>query len=132
LTGPSITAANGAIMTATHTAMINLAPQLPSTAQTAHVLPGLSTGTLISIGQLCDNDCAAIFSKYHFHIIKDGSLIIKGPRNKSYGLWTVPIAPTSSPLTNPTNLPPHLACSVINATSTKSDLAAYRFQSHPL
>ena len=112
-------------MPATRTAMINIAPQLPPTAQTGHVLPGLSTGSLISIGHLCDNDCTAIFSKYHVHIIKDGSLIIKGPRNKSNGLWTIPIAPTSSPLTNPANLPPHLACSAINVTSTKSDLAAF-------
>jgi hypothetical protein len=86
-------------MKATHTAKLQLAPQLSSAASTGHVLDGLSTtGSLLSIGKLCDDDCAALFTKYHVHIIKDGTVIIKGLRNSTNRLWTIPFAPKCAPL----------------------------------
>jgi hypothetical protein len=85
-------------MQATHQAKIQLAPQLSPAASTGHVLDGLSTGSLLSIGKLCDDDCAALFTKYHVHIIKDGTVIIKGPRNPTKRLWSIPFAPKCAPL----------------------------------
>ena len=85
-------------MKATHTAKIYLAPQLSSAASTDHVLDGLSTGSLHSIGKLCDDDCAALFTKYHVLIIKDDTVIIKGPRNPTNRLWSIPFATKCAPL----------------------------------
>jgi len=50
-------------MTPTHSVTVPLAPALSKQAQQSHVLRHLSTGSLISIGNLCDDDCTAIFSK---------------------------------------------------------------------
>jgi hypothetical protein len=72
-------------------AIIPLAAALSKQAQVGHIFDGLQ-GSLISIGQLCD-DCVALFSKYHVDIIKDGKIIIKGKRNTTNGLWNIPLAP---------------------------------------
>jgi hypothetical protein len=64
--------------------------KLSSPAQTAFVLDNLKTGTLISLAQLCDDDCIAIFTKYDVQIVKDNQVIIKGQRMPN-GLWSIPI-----------------------------------------
>ena len=81
-------------MKSTHSVQVPLAPQLSKSAQHGHVLDGLKTGSaLISIGQLCDDDCAAIFTKFNVKIIKDGNIIITGTRDSQNGLWTIPLPP---------------------------------------
>ena len=50
----------------------------------------LNNESLLSIGQLCDNDCVAIFEKHKLSIIKNGQLIMKGTRNWPDRLWDVP------------------------------------------
>ena len=47
-----------------------LSPLLSSTAQSAFVLDDLRTGTLVSLAQLCDDDCIAIFDRYEVKILK--------------------------------------------------------------
>ena len=55
---------SGASMISTHTAMLTL-PNLQEKAhQECHLFPGLATGSLISIGQLCDHGCEALFNAY--------------------------------------------------------------------
>ena len=51
---------NGEIMTSTHEAELNL-PCLPKKARHVHVLPDIQSDPLLSIGQLCDNDCTVQF-----------------------------------------------------------------------
>ena len=43
------------------------------------------------------DDCAAVLSRYHVPIIKNGSIIITGMRDKSNGFWNIPLAPKLSP-----------------------------------
>jgi hypothetical protein len=45
---------------ATHSGLLPLYHSLSKTAKTAHVLDGMTNSLLISIGQLCDDDCVAI------------------------------------------------------------------------
>jgi hypothetical protein len=78
------------------------------------VLNDLKTGTLISLAQLCDDDCIAIFTKYDVQIVKDDQVIIKGQRMPN-GLWSVPI----------TKQPQHQANAILRKDKTKQDLAAY-------
>ena len=54
----------------------------------------MTNESLISIGQLCDDDCIAIFSKNDLNIFKNNKLVLQGKRNKTGGLWNVPLAPT--------------------------------------
>ena len=56
-----------------------------------NVLEGLSNASLLSIGQLCDDDCIAVFDKRHLRIFKRGVIIIQDIRNWADGLWDVNI-----------------------------------------
>ena len=55
------------------------------------MLEGLSNASLLSIGQLCDDDCVAVFDKGHLRIFKQGILILKGQRNLIDGLWDIDV-----------------------------------------
>jgi hypothetical protein len=52
--GISVVTPDGDIITLTHTSLLNLQMLLPA-ACTAHVFPTLTSGSLISIGTLCDH-----------------------------------------------------------------------------
>ena len=51
----------GATMESTSTALLPI-PTLPPTATQAHGFPHLASGSLLSVGQLCDHQCTAIFT----------------------------------------------------------------------
>ena len=55
---------------------------LSNDAKNAHVFPALTSASLLSMGQLCDDGCTAIFTKNNLNIFKNGKLIIKGLCNK--------------------------------------------------
>ena len=52
---------NGDIMKSISTATLPI-PNLPSTATKAHGFPHLASGSLLSVGQICDHQCTAIFT----------------------------------------------------------------------
>ena len=111
-------------MNSAHSVQVPLAPQLSESAQHGRVLNGLKTGSLISISQLCDDDCAAIFTKFNVKIIKDGNIIITGNRDPQNGLWNIPLVPKSFLPTSNKNVK-FLASSAISDDITKQDLAAF-------
>ena len=43
------------------------------------------------IGQLCDDNCPALFNKEKVFTFQQNRLILKGKRNHSNGMWTVPV-----------------------------------------
>ena len=49
-------------MRSTIAGKLPLSPHLSDTAQEAFVLDDLKTGTLISLAQLCDDDCTSLFT----------------------------------------------------------------------
>ena len=59
---------------------------LSKTAKTAHVLDGMTNSSLISIGQLYDNNCVAILDKWRLQVFKNSECILMGPRNKTDSL----------------------------------------------
>ena len=63
--GPSSVTASGGELTATTRDNVTMATELSQVATQGHIMKSLQTGTIISIGQLCDDDCVAIFSKYN-------------------------------------------------------------------
>ena len=84
-------------MTSTHSVTVPLATSLSPQAQQGHILPNLSTGSLISIGSLCDDNCTATFSKNQITVTKHGTPIIHGRRNKVDGLWYIPLPHNTHP-----------------------------------
>ena len=66
------------------------------------IFPDLTSSSLLSIGQLCNDDCTAIFTKKDIKVIKNNNVILEGTRNLNDGLWDVPI-PTPSLSTEKAN-----------------------------
>ena len=65
--------------------------QLPTTARTAHIIPGLTHSSLISIGTLCDAGCTATFDSTHVKITKNDMTLLTGIREHRTGLWRLPL-----------------------------------------
>ena len=81
--------ANGDTVVNTHTCRLPLG-SLPTAACEAHVTPNITP--LLSIGQLCDEGCTAVFPAQSILIFKDKSTLMKGYRDKTTNLWHIPIA----------------------------------------
>ena len=65
-------------------------PLHPYLTPKALIYPQLKSESLLSIGQLCDDGCTAVFDKENLNIYKQNELVLKGNRNKQDGLWDVP------------------------------------------
>ena len=81
--GPNIKASNGNIMSSKAQTQVNISPYLSKDVQHGYIFNDTATGSLISIDQLCSNDCIALFSKYKLKIIKNNMVIIKFEHNQN-------------------------------------------------
>jgi len=57
--GPSVYLPNGTILRAQRKGQLLLSEHLSSKAQTTQILEGIAESSLISLGQLCDDNCVA-------------------------------------------------------------------------
>ena len=62
-------------------------PHVSKTARDAHIFSSLASGSLYSVGQLCDDGCEAYFNKTSCTITKKGKLVISGTRTANSQLW---------------------------------------------
>ena len=101
ITNPSIKVLlpNGDTMQSTHTTTLPI--NLPQSARTAHVFPSLASGSLLSVGKLCDEGCTAVFTKKKLEIHKNKNISIKttkpalltGSRDPPYQqLWNIQLS----------------------------------------
>lgn len=94
---------DGSQLMSTHITTVPIRhPSLPQAATSAHVIPGLAN-PLLSIGQFCDGDCTAIFTKQKAHILHgpladnwlnsmpQEAIIITGERDSADTLWHLPL-----------------------------------------
>ena len=68
--------------------------KLYSKAQSAYVFNNTTTGSLISMGQLCDDYCITIFTKFDVKILKHNHVIITGLHDLTNGLCNTPMEPS--------------------------------------
>ena len=70
-TNPSVNVIvpNGQIMTSNTTTNLPI-PQLPPSATISHGFKNLASGSLLSVGQICDHDCIAVFNDKEVHMYK--------------------------------------------------------------
>ena len=61
-------------------------------AKKAHIFDGLYIASLIYLCQLCNDYCITVLDKNEIKILKYSKLILKEHRNKSDGLWDIPIS----------------------------------------
>ena len=78
--------------------------QIFTKAQSAHVFNDITTGFLISMGQLYNDNCVAIFTKFDVKILKHNQIIITGLRDRTNGLWNIPLD-SNPPLKNHQDAP---------------------------
>ena len=78
-------------------AKVPFVKELLSKAHHEFILDKLKRGPLVSIDQLCDDDCIAIFIKFDVKILKNNNIIVTGTLNNHY-LWHILVKSlTSSP-----------------------------------
>ena len=87
-----------------HQGVIPLNKHLSIAAQTATVLPNLKSSSLISLGQICDENCTIVLTKKKSIAVKDtninidvnnASILFTGTRNVKDGLYDIPINKTT-------------------------------------
>jgi hypothetical protein len=78
---------NGATMESSHTADLDI-PELKAAASKAHIFPGMAHHSLLSVGQLCDEDFIVTFQQDTVTICNsESSKLLSGPRDDTTGLW---------------------------------------------
>jgi hypothetical protein len=102
--GIAVSLPNGALIRSSHTGTLPV-PGLPPSACRAHVFPSLQSHSLLSIGQLCDHGCKAVFTHNDVTITRDNLVMLTCTRSiATNGLWTLnPLAPPTTSLAAPSN-----------------------------
>jgi hypothetical protein len=104
---------NGHIMTSTATKNLPL-PHLKTATNKLHAFPKLAWGSLLSVGQICDNACTDIFNLNSVHmyrnqdvtILPSRPLIISGTRTMPFEpLYNFRIPTTAQRVTAPNRTP---------------------------
>jgi hypothetical protein len=91
-------------------------------------LPALSSGSLISIGLLCNHCCTVIFNATTVTIKKQGNTILSDARSATTGLWRLQLlhSETADALEQPTNeVSIHTANSVVAHDTIGERIAFY-------
>ena len=90
---------DGIIDQATHTATLDV-PSLPLQARQVHLFNKLASGSLLSLGQLCDAGCTAYFDNTAVYIFYQGKIILHGNRSiQTNHLWQ--LDPQRKPAASP-------------------------------
>ena len=135
--GPTVTLPNNSTITADRLALLPLSSQLSPLAQQAHVLPQLKNTSLLSIGQLCDDNCAVVFRRDDVQVFKNKDAItsflnqqqpiLKGERNHTNKLWNITLMSNPNAPPNQVVLPQiHGALYPKQVTTDDKSILAYR------
>ena len=71
-----------------------LSKKLSAQSQWPTALPKLRSSSLVSLGQLCDDNCTIVLDKTKLVAIKNDEIILRERRNNLDGLWDIPIGKT--------------------------------------
>ena len=121
--GPSATLPNNTVIQASCQGLLPF-PSLSTNAQTALIYPDLNNESLLSIGQFCDDDCWALFTKKNVYIIKDDAVILNGIRNRTDGLWDIQL-PDNTSLHQQNGVTKNNMNYIITKDKSKTELAQY-------
>ena len=108
---------------ATHTCQIDI-PVLPPQARQAHIFPQLAHA-LLSIGQLCDHGCTAIFDHNNVKILHNNIVILHGFRDSGTNLWKIPLTQDHTGPTLPIHTTAHAQANSAYHTSTQPELIQF-------
>ena len=89
--GPAVLLPDAGSIRPSKMGQLSLSSKLSKQAQTATALPMLKSSSLISLRQLCDDDCIVLLNKKNMYAVKEDEVILQGKRNLTDGLWDIPI-----------------------------------------
>ena len=97
------------------------------------MLPHLKSASLISLGQLCNDNCNIVLNKTKLFVLKNNQLLLQGYRNNQDGLWDIPLPQSPTPLNSSITplLPPQPTPSkevlsvILRKNQTHIDLVTY-------
>jgi hypothetical protein len=123
--GPTVMLPDSTNIQATHSGQLPLHPSFSAQATTAHVLDGITNASLISIGQLCDDDCVAVLDKKAIKVFKNQQCVLQGHRNITDGLWDIAIPTPSGAQPNIPLSPRQHLNAIIRRDLSKTQLVQY-------
>jgi hypothetical protein len=123
--GPSVVLPDSTTIQATYSSQLLLHPNLSKNATTAHVLGSIPNSSLVSLGQLCGDNCVAVLDKAKLQVFKNTVCILQGKHNIQDGVWDIHIPlPTESPnLESPRSQ--HQLKAIIHKDLAKTQLVQY-------
>jgi hypothetical protein len=119
---------DGTKVKSTHECDITI-PGLPKIL-TGHIVPKLSIASLIGIRVLCEAGCKVTFSKRHCNVYYNEKLILRGFKDPSTDLWTLPLTTTPTMQQPTTPAVQHVAAGKIRPPSTVQSKNIQTHQSH--
>lgn len=87
----TVTIPDGSKLTSTHTRELDL-PHLPQATRTGHILPGMSSYSLVSVVTQPNAGCQVTFDKIGVNVTYRGRMVMEGNKCTRTGLWMVPIS----------------------------------------
>jgi hypothetical protein len=88
-------------MESSHTADLDIL-ELNAAASKAHVFPGMSHHSLLSVGQLCDEGYILTFQQETVTICNsESSKLLSGPLDVTTGLWRINLKQTNKHISDP-------------------------------
>jgi hypothetical protein len=87
---------NGYFIKSTHVCVLDLT-QLPSAASKSHLIPGLTNGSLMHVGQSHDAHCLVNFDKTKVVVTYAVTMVLEGAREHTNGMWRVQLGPSHAP-----------------------------------
>ena len=100
--GPTVFLPNNEALQATKEGNLPI-PQLSNNGKKAHIIPTLTNTSLLSLGQLCDDNCTIVLRKPDLQVYKDHKIILKGVQNHADGQWYI-VWENISPTTHRANI----------------------------
>ena len=140
---------NGQTVTLSHTCLLDL-PLLPKDVRIAHIVPGMSGFSLISVVKLCNAGCHVKMTDISCQVTFRGKIVVTCSKCTRKGLWLMPLcdltkhnavndvksavkARSQSKVASPPNEGADLAYAHnahrITKTATQAELAMYHHQS---
>jgi hypothetical protein len=100
----TISLPDGSKVTSTHVCNISI-PGLP-TVLTGHIVPGITIASLIGIQILCKAGCKVVFDNEKCEVLYKNNIILRGYKDPTTNLWTLPIINEEIAKTTPESVMP--------------------------
>ena len=107
---------NGQTVTSSHTCLLDL-PLLPKQARFAHIVPGMSGFSLISVVKLCNAGCQVKMTDTSCTVTFHGKIVVTCSKCTRTGLWLMPLRDLTNHNTCTSEDPPNEGAELANAHS---------------